>query len=104
MEDAADRQDLVDTMARLNSEFERFEAKIDKQANFSNSSIRIDAGGAGLWIATTCCLIMLAVIFLGSVWVSYELNRHSAELTELRDKLDVSQAYLNILMQKKDIK
>lgn len=41
--------------------------------NASKSEINVNAGGVGVWIATTACIAMLAVnLVLAALWVGHE--------------------------------
>ncbi len=40
----------------------------------SASTININAGGVGVWIATTSCIAMLAASVVGGIWVSREFT------------------------------
>lgn len=94
-----ERKALVEGMRSLASALHNFDG-----SRGNSSNVRIEAGGAGVWLATTCCLIMLAVALVGSIWLSRELTRQDAEMAALRDRNETFQAYINVLMQKKDSK
>ena len=91
-----ERKALVEGMRSLASALHNFDG-----SRGNSSNVRIEAGCAGVWLATTCCLIMLAVAFVGSIWLSRELTRQDAEMAALRDRNETFQAYINVLMQKK---
>lgn len=91
-----ERKALVEGMRSLASALHNFDG-----SRGNSSNVRIEAGGAGVWLATTCCLIMLAVALVGSIWLSRELTRQDAEMAALRDRNETFQAYINVLMQKK---
>jgi heme exporter protein D len=94
-----ERKALVEGMRSLASALHNFDG-----SRGNSSNVRIEAGGAGVWLATTCCLVMLAVALVGSIWLSRELTRQDAEMAALRDRNETFQAYINVLMQKKDSK
>ena len=94
-----ERKALVEGMRSLASALHNFDG-----SRGNSSNVRIEAGGTGVWLATTCCLIMLAVALVGSIWLSRELTRQDAEMAALRDRNETFQAYINVLMQKKDSK
>ena len=91
-----ERKALVEGMRSLASALHNFDG-----SRGNSSNVRIEAGGAGVWLATTCCLILLAVSLVGSIWISRELTRQDAEMAALRDRNETFQAYINVLMQKK---
>lgn len=90
----SDAQQLTESLNRFADAFEKAQS-----ANRSSANIKVDAGGAGIWIATTCCAVMLSSFLIGAMWVSREFIRSDSERSEIREKLDVHQAYLNVLMQ-----
>lgn len=49
------------------------------QASGNRSEVNIDAGGIGVWIATTACIVMVVVSFFLSLWV-LDLSRKVSEL------------------------
>ena len=59
--------------------------------------IHINAGGIGVWVATTCCLIMLACFVLGSVWVSRELNHFDSENQARKSENEKAQSYISAI-------
>lgn len=86
---------LSEGMERLTASLERFSA-----TTFSgSSSIRIDAGGVGVWAATAACLCTLLVVFICAVWASYEFSRTGRELLDIRAKAQSQQDYLNAIYQ-----
>lgn len=87
--------------SELESELDRLETLL-QQANAlgaqtnGSSTINVNAGGVGVWIAVTACIAMLGallvVVVLGGLVLS-DLNRQTHEL---RLKDDTLQAYINI--------
>ena len=65
----------------------------------SQSSVHVEAGGIGLWIAATACLVMLSCGLVGAFWMSRELSRVDTELATLRSRDAAMQAYLNAIYQ-----
>lgn len=53
-------------------------------ATATNTGIHIHAGGLGVWMATTACLVMLGALVVGALWVSREFARYDAQIAELR--------------------
>ena len=87
-----ERKALVEGMRSLASALHNFDG-----SRGNSSNVRIEVGGAGVWLATTCCLIMLAVALVGSIWLSRELTRQDAEMAALRDRNETFQAYINAI-------
>lgn len=63
----------------------------------SVSSITIDAGSIGVWIAATACLVMLAALVVGGLWMSRELNRIDVTMSERKEEADRMQTYLSAI-------
>jgi heme exporter protein D len=63
----------------------------------SRAEIHINAGGVGVWIATTACLVMLGVLVIGALWMQRELTRVDAELIAIRERAQAQQGYLNAI-------
>ena len=84
--------------AELIASFERI-AKILEAPKSSGgaANVRIDAGGAGIWIATSACLVMLAASFIGSLWMASTIDDLRNQIRDLRERTDVQQAYINSL-------
>ena len=74
-----ERKALVEGMRSLASALHNFDG-----SRGNSSNVRIEVGGAGVWLATTCCLIMLGMMFVGGLWASREFGRNDAEHAELR--------------------
>lgn len=66
-----------------------------------NSRIHINAGGVGVWIAATCCAVMLATLLVGgtiaAVWISREFQRFDHQLSQANARINTQQAYINAL-------
>lgn len=69
-------------VTRLADALEKFSQKADQlleSGSRNTAKIEVNAGGAGLWIATTACCVMVSVsLFLG-LWV-VDLSRKVSEL------------------------
>lgn len=92
-----------DALDKLDAAAERLErvasALPTSRATGNHSTISINAGGVGVWIATTCCIVMLAVIGIGGLWMDREFQRHDAQLAELRqDNADLHEYLAAIYM------
>ena len=51
----------------------------------SNAVITVNAGGFGLWVAVTCCAVMLAV----NLFLVILVMDHSRQISDLKDYLSV---------------
>ncbi len=65
--------------------------------NESNAVISVNAGGAGVWIATTACMVMLAALVVGGFWISREFNRIDSRFNDQTDTDSVQDAYIQKL-------
>lgn len=61
-------------------------SKVPPQNSMGNATIMINAGGVGVWIATTCCIVMLALGIMGGFLYVNESR-----------KVDQMQDYLNAI-------
>jgi hypothetical protein len=59
------------------------------------ANINVNAGGMGLWIACSCCAVMLAVVFIGGLWMVSDRAEARAQIRELRDGQNAIRAYIN---------
>lgn len=92
----------AEDIARFGSAIERFEEVIDsvsdrRSKNIGNATITVNAGGVGVWVAVTCCLVMLALLLLGSLWASRELMRSDQEMQARKDENSKMTAYLQAI-------
>lgn len=58
--------------AKLAEALEKFSRKADQlmdSGNRNTAKIEVNAGGAGVWIATTACCVMVAVGLFMGLWV-----------------------------------
>lgn len=92
MMDAGDAKDLTDGLGRLAS-------SLDRIGSPSTANVRIDAGGAGVWAATSACMVMLGVLFVSLLWVGHEFDRISGRIDELTRRSETQEAYLQAIYQ-----
>lgn len=61
--------------------------------------LHINAGGVGVWIAATCCLITLSAVLVGGLvsglWLVREFNRVDIALSERKEENDKNDTYLS---------
>lgn len=89
----------------LTRAIERFSDKADRLlgvGNMNTAKIEINAGGIGVWIATTACFVTLAVTMVGAIFVTREFSRQDQQLQELREKDDIHDAWLQTINNKRD--
>lgn len=97
-------------MSDLHGELDRLErllvetiALSSPQTKGGNSTVTINAGGAGVWIAVTCCLVMVASLAIAVPVAVGAYLSSKQELQELREKDEILQAYIsNLGAQKQD--
>ena len=68
---------------------------LPKSAN--NAVITVNAGGVGVWIATTACFVMLTALLVGAFWVSREFNRVDSRFNDQTDTDSVQDAHIQKL-------
>lgn len=67
--------------------------------NANNAVITVNAGGVGVWVATTSCIAMLGIVIVGALWASREFSRVDQQLIELREENKTMQTYLSAIYQ-----
>ena len=65
--------------------------------NANNAVITVNAGGVGVWIATTACFVMLTALLVGAFWVSREFTRMDSRFNDQTDTDSVQDAYIQKL-------
>jgi hypothetical protein len=65
--------------------------------NSNNAVITINAGGVGVWIATTACIVMLGMMVIGAFWVSSEFGSIKSRFNDQTDTDSVQDAYIHKL-------
>lgn len=85
----ADQRDLIQAL-------DRFSAKTDALLRGgTNQTITLSGGGFGLWVAITCCLVMLAVMAIAvPIGVGAYLSTQ-AEIKQLQNTDNAIRAYIN---------
>lgn len=71
------------------------DALLPKSSN--TSTITINAGGVGVWVAAMACIVMLTALMVGAFWVSREFTRIDAALLKREDDADRAQTYLSAI-------
>lgn len=78
----ADQEKYLD---RLEGIVGRGERALGTKATGGSMAVSINAGGIGVWVATTCCVVMVCCGLIGALWVSYEFKRYDEKITALED-------------------
>lgn len=65
--------------------------------NNSRAEIHVNAGGMGVWVATTACCVMLAVNLVMVVMFLSTEARYTAEMKDQSSKISKMQDYLNAI-------
>lgn len=86
MEDPSGERLLMDLLAPRN--------------NSSNVTFSVNAGGIGVWIACTCCAVMLATLLVGAFWISREFTRIDTKFSDAKNTADIQQAWIDKLKNK----
>lgn len=61
------------------------------------ATISVNAGGVGVWVASTACAVMLGITVLGGLWASREFARMDQQMVEAREEIRTTQNYLNAI-------
>lgn len=61
--------------------------------------VTIQAGGIGVWIAATCCFVMVGMMVIGGLWVSREFTRMDRKAEEQENKIDRANVLLSATWQ-----
>ena len=91
-----DKRELHDALIKMSNSLDRF-SQSGQNMPTNTATVRIDAGGVGIWIATTACIVMLFVSMIGAMWASNEFRRADDERREMREKTELHQVYINSL-------
>jgi len=85
-------------MDRLAGLLERAENITGGPRSTTNGSatVQINAGGVAVWVAATACLVMLAVVLVGTIFVAVAMSDLNRQTQELRERDDMLQAYINV--------
>ncbi len=75
MDEQGDQRALADALDR----FSRKADEILRSGNTNTAKIEVNAGGVGVWIATTACCVMVAASLFMGLWV-VDLSRKVSEL------------------------
>jgi hypothetical protein len=91
--------DLRDSLSRLDEltrdTLGRLERAAKSVPGSSVSSITVQAGGIGVWIAATCCAVMLAALLVLAVVGAAAYTDMRADIRALRDTDNAIRAYIN---------
>lgn len=90
-------EDLVKRFAAAVDRVHQVSERLGQSHNTGTSTVTVNAGGMGVWIATTCCMVMLASLLVGAFWVSREFTRLDARLNDQTDIDSVQDAYIHKL-------
>ena len=69
--------------------------------NDNTAKIDVNAGSIGVWLAATACVVCVAVMVVGGIFVTREFVRYDQQLQELREKDDIHDAWLQTLNNNK---
>lgn len=93
--------ELTEAIAGLRSQLSSILESVDRMAATrsepanSVGNINLHAGGAGVWIATTCCAVMMAVALIGAPILAVAYLDMRAEIRALKDTDNAIRAYIN---------
>ena len=69
--------------------------------NDNIAKIEVNAGSIGVWLAATACVVCVAVMVVGGIFVTREFVRYDQQLQELREKDEIHDAWLQTLNNNK---
>lgn len=69
--------------------------EVSGPSGVGSAQITVSAGGAGLWVAVTCCVAMLSGLLVATVFVAVAFADFNRQTQELRLKDETLQAYIN---------
>lgn len=80
-------------VATFREALDKWVRSIDKASAAStpaigNATISVNAGGVGLWIAVTCCAMMLCVTVIGSIFMTVYIEGQNLEMHRMQDYLN----------------
>ena len=83
--------------AAMIAALDRFSHKADQLLSHGNNSfskVEINAGGIGVWISVTCCLVMISCLGMGGFWLNYALSIHDDQIMQLQNGEKAVRAYI----------
>jgi hypothetical protein len=88
---------INDTLSAVERNAESIKGTLEKmqvdRSSQSVSSLNVNAGGVGVWIATTACCVMIAVGLLLGLWV-VDLSRKVERLEDYLQAIYAQAPYL----------
>lgn len=96
---ADEMQGAAEELRRLERAVDLFAAAAPHNRIGNQSTITLNAGGVGVWIATACCAFMFAVVIIGGAWFSADAARRDREVAEIREDQRATKAYLQGIWQ-----
>lgn len=73
--------------------------KDNGSSNSNTSTIQVNAGGIGVWIAATCCAVMFAIMASMSLFAVYLFQTQNEKIHVLESGQSKMQDYLNAIYQ-----
>jgi hypothetical protein len=83
-----------DSKRRIDDLIDLYQRATGSTSSGNSITVSVNAGGVGVWIATTACLVMLACGMVGAFWITNEFRQYDAHLSELRSRDRVHDAYI----------
>lgn len=92
--DKDEQRQFMDAMQRFSDNADKL---MSLNSGNTTSSIQVNAGGIGVWACLTACIMMLAMVMIGGMWMSREFNRIDREMTDRREGMERMQTYLSAI-------
>lgn len=100
-------------LTEANARLERLELKFNQMNGLpsasnesgtqNNATWNVNAGGVGVWISATACIVTLFVVIVGGVigglWISREFTRMDRKAEEQENKIDRANVLLSATWQ-----
>lgn len=101
---------VKDALGRLDKAVEKIETMkvgmptaANESGTQNNATWNVNAGGVGVWISATACIVTLFVVIVGGVigglWISREFTRMDRKAEEQENKIDRANVLLSATWQ-----
>lgn len=91
--------EMEDPLDRIEKTAKDLRQLMHQNRSIGNATINasVNAGGIGIWIASTCCVVMLACGVIAALWGTRELERFDQEMQARKDENSKMTAYLQAI-------
>lgn len=91
--------EMGDPLDRIEKTAKDLRQLMHQNRSIGNATINasVHAGGIGVWVASTCCVVMLACGLIAALWGTRELERFDQEMQARKDENSKMTAYLQAI-------